>query len=199
MHQEHARIDEQIADIQGIAANAEHALGHEVLGVDFLVQAAAFDIGVSDDDSAERQAGKRDEHGDDVQGGLQRRTSPYFPGRRRSEEQQKNQDREGLVSVSEQKVSDADHRRLHTGALLLRDAGGKPLPFHHALLYCDDPAEIVPAEENFDVTKPGFLQKEHVFLKSIWNQNVFQCFAFIGDFDIRITVLSLEFVVILDE
>lgn len=56
MNEEDRGIDQHVTDIERVAAEAEHTLGDQILGVHLFVQAAALDIGVSDHRCAKQQA-----------------------------------------------------------------------------------------------------------------------------------------------
>ncbi|MCY1239276.1 hypothetical protein D9M72_520640 [compost metagenome] len=85
-----------------------------------------------------------------------------------------------MVPETEEKITDRDH-----GPTFLLDR--------------DDAAEIVPAEKHLDAAESCFLQELEVFLQTVGNEHVFECFALLGDLDIGVAVAALVVVVVLDE
>jgi hypothetical protein len=123
--QHQARDDQQVPDVERVAAVGEEAGLDQVLGEDLPVLAAAADVGQADHQRAQALAGEDDQHAQRLQLLVRERIAEQDRGPRAERDRQEDQRKE-QVPVLEEELADARQagagrgvaRGLHGAAIL---------------------------------------------------------------------------------
>src|SRR3546814_1353738 len=108
VHQEDAGVNQHVAEVERVPADAKDASGHQAIGIDALVEAAALDIGEADDGGTDDEAGERDGNGQPVRPMLKPHLAEIGARRLEREEETKQDDRKGGVTITEEEIADPD-------------------------------------------------------------------------------------------
>jgi hypothetical protein len=109
MHDEYAGVDQHVAYVKRVPANAEHAAGHQISRINLFLHSPALDVGIADDHRPNGDAGKHRQYGEAILDYFQASFAGNFMGRNRTEKQQQNNDGEKFIASLEEKISDTDH------------------------------------------------------------------------------------------